>query len=83
METDNANTLLASLYTISDPSSSNETATTLATQHLEIAATIKSGILDLFWDAEKLAFYDYNLTSEAYVVSLPPFIHRRGETRIV
>ncbi|EIM86201.1 glycoside hydrolase [Stereum hirsutum FP-91666 SS1] len=61
----NANALLASLYTISDPSSSNETATTLATQHLEIAETIKAGILDLFWDAEKLAFYDYNLTSDA------------------
>lgn len=27
------------------------------------AANIRAGILDLFWDSSKLAFYDFNLTS--------------------
>ena len=34
-----------------------------AAYHREVAATLKAGILDLFWDAERLAFYDFNLTS--------------------
>ena len=62
---DNANSLLAELYTITSPNGTNDTASTLATQHLELAQNIKAGILDLFWDADKLAFYDYNLTSGA------------------
>ena len=31
--------------------------------HRTVAASLRSAILDLFWDAEKLAFYDFNLTS--------------------
>jgi alpha,alpha-trehalase len=29
------------------------------------AANIRAGILDLFWDCSKLAFYDFNLTSNS------------------
>jgi len=43
--------LLAELY-----GSSNTTA---ATQHTNAAASLKAGILDLCWDSQKLAFYDY------------------------
>ncbi|KAI5988333.1 glycoside hydrolase family 37 protein [Pisolithus albus] len=52
-----AHTLLAELY-----GSSNSTATAA---HLQTAANIRAGILDLMWDASKLAFYDFNLTSNA------------------
>ncbi|KAM6494266.1 trehalase [Amanita muscaria] len=45
--------LLASLY-----GSSNQTA---ASSHTTAAAALKAGILDLFWDPTKLAFYDFNL----------------------
>lgn len=37
----------------------------MVTSHRATAATIKAGILDLFWDASKVAFYDYNMTSKA------------------
>lgn len=37
----------------------------MTSSHRASAATIKAGILDLFWDASKVAFYDYNLTSNA------------------
>ncbi|KAF8993496.1 glycoside hydrolase family 37 protein [Cyathus striatus] len=45
--------LMASLY-----GSSNSSA---ADRHRSTAASIKEGILDLFWDSQKLAFYDFNL----------------------
>ena len=59
---DNAQSSLADLYSLSS-SSSNTTASSLADSHRSEAATLKTAILDLFWDSEKLAFYDYNLTS--------------------
>ncbi|KIK16915.1 glycoside hydrolase family 37 protein [Pisolithus microcarpus 441] len=52
-----AHTLLADFY-----GDSNSTATAA---HLQTAANIRAGILDLMWDASKLAFYDFNLTSNA------------------
>ncbi len=33
--------------------------------HNQAASTIRAGVLDLFWDPSKLAFYDFNLTSNA------------------
>jgi hypothetical protein len=30
-----------------------------------VARTLRRAILDLFWDKEKLAFYDFNLTANA------------------
>ena len=36
-----------------------------AAHHRDVAATLKAGILDLFWDAERLAFYDFNMTANA------------------
>ncbi|KAH7884995.1 glycoside hydrolase family 37 protein [Phlebopus sp. FC_14] len=50
-----ARLLLADLY-----GNSNATA---ATTHRQVATNIRAGILDLMWDANKLAFYDFNLTS--------------------
>ncbi|KAG8888342.1 hypothetical protein FRB98_007916 [Tulasnella sp. 332] len=38
---------------------------TLANQHRANAALRKAAILDLMWDPEKMAFYDFNLTSNA------------------
>ncbi|KAL4066430.1 glycoside hydrolase family 37 protein [Scleroderma yunnanense] len=52
-----AHMLLAALYGESDPTS--------AASHEQTAASIRSGILDLMWDANKLAFYDFNLTSNS------------------
>ncbi|KAI0053998.1 glycoside hydrolase family 37 protein [Auriscalpium vulgare] len=52
-----ANLILADLYGASNASA--------AAAHSTTAATIRSGILDLFWDPAKLAFYDFNLTSNA------------------
>ncbi|KAI6038228.1 glycoside hydrolase family 37 protein [Pisolithus marmoratus] len=52
-----AHTLLADLY-----GESNSTATTV---HRQTATNIRAGILDLMWDASKLAFYDFNVTSNA------------------
>lgn len=52
-----AHTLLAELY-----GDSNSTA---ATTHRQTAANIRAAILDLMWDAGKLAFYDFNITSKA------------------
>ncbi|KAL1705785.1 glycoside hydrolase family 37 protein [Schizophyllum commune] len=46
--------LLARLYN----QVSNDTA---ADSHREQAATIREGVLDLFWNSTKLAFYDFNL----------------------
>ncbi|TFK70552.1 glycoside hydrolase family 37 protein [Pluteus cervinus] len=49
--------LLAGLY-----GTSNATATDA---HLAAAAALKSGILDLFWDNDKIAFYDFNLKTNS------------------
>ncbi|KAK2465281.1 hypothetical protein APHAL10511_002635 [Amanita phalloides] len=49
--------LLAGLY-----GSSNHTA---ASGHKSAAAALREGILDLFWDQTKLAFYDFNLRTNA------------------
>ncbi|OAX38447.1 glycoside hydrolase family 37 protein [Rhizopogon vinicolor AM-OR11-026] len=52
-----ARVLLADLY-----GTSNETA---ANTHRQVAAGIRAGIIDLLWNPDKLAFYDFNLTSNA------------------
>ncbi|KAG1739564.1 glycoside hydrolase family 37 protein [Suillus lakei] len=52
-----ARVLLADLY-----GTSNATA---SSTHLQVAAGIRAGILDLLWDPAKLAFYDFNLTLNA------------------
>ncbi|KAI6096293.1 glycoside hydrolase family 37 protein [Pisolithus croceorrhizus] len=52
-----AHTLLADLY--------GDTNSTASAAHLQTAANIRAGILDLMWDASKLAFCDFNLTSNA------------------
>ncbi|KAJ7162885.1 trehalase [Mycena filopes] len=49
--------LMAALY-----GASNKTA---STRHTAAAAAIKAGVLDLCWNATKLAFYDFNLASGA------------------
>jgi alpha,alpha-trehalase len=36
---------------------------TASSRHSAAAASFREGILDLMWDPTKLAFYDYNLTS--------------------
>lgn len=36
-----------------------------AAHHRSVAATLRTAILDLFWDADRLAFYDFNRTSNA------------------
>ena len=40
-------------------------STSKATSHRNTASKLHDGIIDLFWDSNKLAFYDYNLTSNA------------------
>ncbi|OBZ71163.1 Trehalase [Grifola frondosa] len=50
---------LADLYTSSKRNASSASA------HRQKASSIRAGILDLFWDSSKLAFYDFNLTSNA------------------
>ncbi|KAI0365322.1 glycoside hydrolase [Pilatotrama ljubarskyi] len=54
-----AHSLLADLY---DAQNENSSA---AQAHRSTAATFRAGILDLLWDPSKLAFYDFNLTSNA------------------
>ncbi|EKM49811.1 glycoside hydrolase family 37 protein [Phanerochaete carnosa HHB-10118-sp] len=53
-----AHSSLADLY----DSQGNSSA---ASSHRSTASTIRAGILDLFWDSTKLAFYDFNMTSNA------------------
>ncbi|KIP05208.1 glycoside hydrolase family 37 protein [Phlebiopsis gigantea 11061_1 CR5-6] len=53
-----AHTILAEFYTTRGNLSA-------ASTHNSAAATLHDGILDLFWDPTKLAFYDFNLTSNA------------------
>ncbi|CCM03727.1 uncharacterized protein FIBRA_05873 [Fibroporia radiculosa] len=53
-----AHMLLAGMY--------NSTGnTTAAGSHLATAASLREAVLDLFWDSQKLAFYDFNLTSNS------------------
>jgi len=49
--------LLSALY--------GESNATYAAIHQQTAGSIRAGILDLTWDANKLAFYDFNLTSNS------------------
>ena len=51
--------MLADLYDYQKSNSSSASA------HRATAESIRAGILDLFWDPSKLAFYDFNLTSNA------------------
>ncbi|PPQ65887.1 hypothetical protein CVT26_000907 [Gymnopilus dilepis] len=39
--------------------------TTAANRHRAAASALRDGILDLFWDSSKLAFYDFSLTNNA------------------
>lgn len=43
----------------------NQTALARAAFHRSVASNLRAAILDLFWDSKKLAFYDFNLTSNA------------------
>lgn len=52
-----AHMLLSALY--------GESNATYAAIHQQTAGSIRAGILDLTWDANKLAFYDFNLTSNS------------------
>ncbi|KAI0823980.1 glycoside hydrolase [Trametes gibbosa] len=54
-----AHSLLADLYDAEKQNLSSADA------HRATADTFRAGILDLLWDASKLAFYDFNLTSNA------------------
>lgn len=56
--TDGAHNILAGFY-------SAQGNTSAANTHTQAAATLRAAILDLFWDPTKLAFYDFNLTSNA------------------
>ena len=55
---DGSHTILASLY-------SNQSRSAAAANHTRAALALKEGILDLFWDTNKRAFYDFNITSNA------------------
>ena len=55
---DKAHLLLADLY------ESGNNASAVST-HRDAAESIREGVIDLFWDSSKLAFYDFNLTSNA------------------
>lgn len=55
---DGAHTILASLY-------NNQSRSAIAANHTKAAQALKTGILDLFWDTDKRAFYDFNLTANA------------------
>lgn len=54
---DGARVRLAQLYSTTNSSASS--------RHSAAAAAIREGVLDLFWDPTKLAFYDFNLASNA------------------
>ena len=56
--------MLADLYK-SSSSSQNTNAKELAAVHTAAAGDLRSAILDLLWDPNKLAFYDFNLTANA------------------
>ncbi|KAJ3485392.1 hypothetical protein NLI96_g4987 [Meripilus lineatus] len=50
--------ILAGIY-------NNQSRSAVAAGHVTAANNLKAGILDLLWDPTKLAFYDFNLTSNA------------------
>ncbi|KAI0754492.1 glycoside hydrolase family 37 protein [Daedaleopsis nitida] len=54
-----AHLLLADLY------SSQKTDESAVSSHRNAAEHIRAGVIDLFWDSSKLAFYDFNLTANA------------------
>lgn len=60
---------LATLYTMSSQSMAKRVIrrsdSDRASFHRGAAATLKGAILDLFWDPNRLAFYDFNTTSSA------------------
>jgi alpha,alpha-trehalase len=60
---------LATLYTMSSQSMAKRVLRRIdsdrASFHRSAAATLKTAILDLFWDPNRLAFYDFNTTSSA------------------
>ncbi|KZV96509.1 glycoside hydrolase family 37 protein [Exidia glandulosa HHB12029] len=41
-----------------------------AGKHKDAAATLKTAIIELFWDKDKLAFYDFNATANARATQL-------------
>ncbi|KAF9265183.1 trehalase [Marasmius fiardii PR-910] len=53
----NNHILLANLYGSSDSAA--------ADRHRTAAASLREGILDLFWDSNKTAFYDFNLKTNS------------------
>ncbi|KAH9947465.1 glycoside hydrolase [Amylocystis lapponica] len=55
-----AHTILEDFY-----SSGSYANSTLASSHQQTASQLREGILDLLWDKSKLAFYDFNLTSQS------------------
>ncbi|EJD54439.1 glycoside hydrolase family 37 protein [Auricularia subglabra TFB-10046 SS5] len=54
---------LAALYDLVDKKEDAE-------RHRSAAATLKEAIIDLFWDADKFAFYDFNATANARATQL-------------
>lgn len=59
--TDKAHSLLADLYTLPGPTLN----TTRASELQDTASLVREAILDLNWNSTKLAFYDFNTTSQA------------------
>jgi len=57
---DKTNLILADFYV-----SGRHANRTIASKYRAAAANIRAGILDLLWDSSKLAFYDFNLTSNS------------------
>lgn len=73
---DKYHSLIADLYdlhaninvTVSNSRSNGTTPShdrKLAAQHRLASASLKAAILDLFWDPQRVSFYDYNLTASA------------------
>lgn len=60
---DKAHLLLAQLYSPPFATSTNTNDKELAASHNASAENLRGAILDLLWDPSKLAFYDFNLTS--------------------
>lgn len=56
---------LADLYDRSSSSSSHSKRAATASSHRQSAEARKAAILDLMWDPEKVAFYDFNSTAGA------------------
>lgn len=56
--TDRNHKILVDFYT-------QQKNTSAANTHTKAADALKTAVLDLLWDPEKLAFYDFNLTSNA------------------